>query len=380
MLTLEGCKKRQKRLWDRVPEGTEWILICDPRHVNYFSGFSVHPLSFSNGEKAFLLLEKDGPTTLLGDNFTIRSAASEYHVDQEKIETWYDHKHSVINRDEALFNAFKSIFSDICNRTGLIESRAVPWKLVKEFNLENCTSDQFDLGDTIRYLRRQKEQDEIELLSECMKACDAGHARAAEIVQPGISELEIYLDIQKTVLEHAGRAGLVYGDFRAVNAELSKAGGLPTDYVLQDGDLFILDYSVVLEGYRSDFTNTYSAGTPTPEQQHIFDHCVLAMEAAEKLLKPEAACSEIARELSTTLEKAGHGPQVNHTGHGLGLGHPEPPVIVPESSDVFLPGDVVTLEPGLYVKGIGGVRIENNYLITENGYQTLSNHKIVLNQ
>ncbi len=380
MLTSEGCQKRRKRLWELAPSHIEWMLVCDPRHVNYLSGFSVHPLSFSYEEKAFLLLEKNGPATLIGDNFTIRSTASEFHVDKQIVEQWYDHKHSVINRDDALFNALKSILPEIQNRPGAIESRAASWKVVSELNLQKSCSDEFDLGNSIRFLRRQKEKDEIELLSECMKACDAGHAKAAEIVREGISEFEIYLEVQKAVLTQAGRTGLVYGDFRAVNAELPKAGGLPTDYILKQGDLFIMDYSVVLEGYRSDFTNTYAVGTPSADQQHIFDHCLNAMHAAEIFLEPNRACSEVAKELSQTLEKAGHGPQVNHAGHGLGLGHPEPPIIVHESQDQLLSGDVVTLEPALYVQGIGGVRIEHNYLITEDGFETLSHHNIALTQ
>ncbi len=380
MLTLEGCQKRRSRLWDLAPSHLEWLLICDPRHVNYLSGFSVHPLSFSHNEKAYLLLEKDGPATLIGDNFTIRSAASEFHVDHQVVETWYDHKHSVINRDDSLFNAVNSILSKIQIRPGALENRAASWKIVKDLNLEQVVSGEMDLGNTLRKLRRQKEQDEINLLSECMNACDAGHLKATEIIREGISELEIYLEVQKAALEQAGRPGLVYGDFRAVNAEVPKTGGLPTHYILKPGDMFIQDYSVVLEGYRSDFTNTYAVGTPSSKQQHIFDHCLNAMHAAEKLLEPGMAASAIAKELSQTLEKAGHGPQVNHAGHGLGLGHPEPPIIVPESNDHLLAGDVITLEPGLYVQGIGGVRIEHNYLITDNGFETMSHHTIALTQ
>ena len=70
--------------------------------------------------------------------------------------------------------------------------------------------------------------------------------------------------------------------------------------------------------------------------------------------------------------------RTHHAGHGLGLGHPESPIIVSDSTDVLLAGDIVTLEPGSYVEGIGGMRIEHNYLITEDGYERLSNHEIRL--
>ena len=79
------------------------------------------------------------------------------------------------------------------------------------------------------------------------------------------------------------------------------------------------------------------------------------------------------------FEEAGYGQFFpHHAGHGLGLGHPEPPILVPHSEDVLLAGDVVTLEPGLYVPGVGGIRIEHNYQITESGSVCLSQHEIAL--
>jgi Xaa-Pro aminopeptidase len=235
-----------------------------------------------------------------------------------------------------------------------------------------------DLGTMLRRLRRQKEDDEIALMEQCMRATDAGHARAREVIRAGISEFEIYREVQTAALEAVGRPALLYGDFRAVNAQTPKAGGLPTGYQLQRGDLFILDYSVVLDGYRSDFTNTYSVGPPTDEQMLLFELCEAAMHNGEAALNAGAQASDVYNAVSGTLQDAGYGPLPHHAGHGIGLGHPEPPILVPESTDALLAGDVVTLEPGLYVAGIGGMRIEHNYLIAASGYRRLSNHVISL--
>ena len=103
MLTKEGCLARQKRLWDAVPSDVEWLLIADPRHVLYLSNFLVQPLSFSGGERCLLLLERGHGSTLIGDNFTIRSASATPFVDHEVIEKWYDHQHAVVNRDHAKY-------------------------------------------------------------------------------------------------------------------------------------------------------------------------------------------------------------------------------------------------------------------------------------
>ncbi len=391
MLTKDGCLARRKRLWNAVAEDLEWLLIADPRHVHYLANFWVNPLSFSGGERGLLLLEREGGATLIGDNFALRSTACQPYVDREVVEEWYDHKHSVINRDHALLRGVESLSERLYARKGAVEAEWLPvgaWELLgldreshsvtQEANTLKRKSSSTDLGTCIRQLRRQKDPDEIALLKECMKATDAGHARAREIIKPGISELDVYREVQSAALAAAGRPAIVYGDFRAVSAKQPKQGGLPTKHVLEDGEMFILDYSVVLDGYRSDFTNTIAVGTVRDQQELIFRLCESALQAGEDFLKAGVKAKDVYARVSQPLEEAGYGKLGHHAGHGIGLAHPEPPILVPESDDVLKAGDVVTLEPGLYVEGIGGVRIENNYLITDTGCEKLNQHLIAL--
>ncbi len=388
MLTKEGCQRRQQRLWDAVPADVQWLLVADPRHVQYLCNFWVQPLSFSGGERGWLLLERDNGTTLLGDNFAIRSAAHDPYVDRESVGAWYDHKHAVINRDHALLNALRQVVGQINGRPGLIEAEWLPCAALAilegtevrySAEQESDTGNLFDLGTILRSLRRSKEQDEIDLLRVCMKAGDAGQARLREIIRPGISEFDIYLEVQHAALAAAGRPGLVYGDFRATTPDQPKAGGLPAGHVLQNGDLFILDYSIVLDGYRSDFTNTMSVGKPSDDIVEMFRLCQAGMKGGEGALKAGAKASDVHAATAAPYREAGR-PELftHHAGHGIGLAHPEPPILVPESTDVLVAGDVVTLEPGAYQQGIGGMRIEHNYLITESGYERLSGHEISL--
>jgi Xaa-Pro aminopeptidase len=212
-----------------------------------------------------------------------------------------------------------------------------------------------------------------------MRAGEAGMVRLREIIRPGITEFEIFREVQNAALAAAGRPGLIYGDFRAANAAHPKVGGLPTHYALQPGDMFTLDYSVVLNGYRSDFTNCLTVGTPTADQQRLYDLVTAAQRSGEKVLRAGAAARDVFHAVNQPILDAGLADKfAHHAGHGIGLAHPEAPILVPDSKDVLLAGDVVTLEPGLYVEGIGGIRIEHNYLITESGYERLSNHVISL--
>ncbi len=388
MLTKEGCLTRRARLWNVVPTDVEWLLIADPRHVKYLANFWIPPFSFSGGERALLLLEREGgnavgKATLLGDNFSLKSSFGEPFVDGEVNEKWYDHQHSVTNRDHVLFRAVSQVKSKLKGRIGAIETEWLPTGALDAIGGGDVRLSNISLGTELRTLRRRKEPDEIALLEQCMRATDAGQAWARANIRAGMTELDVYRGVQSASLEAAGRVGLIYGDFRVTSGTSPKAGGLPTQHKLQNGELFILDYSVALEGYRSDFTNVIAIGNPSPEQREVFAVCQRAMSAAEKTLKAETRAADVfaaasAQYVPSSFVAKGYDHLTHHAGHGIGLAHPEAPILVPQSDDVLVAGDVVTLEPGLYVEGVGGVRIEHNYLITDTGYRRLSNHTIAL--
>jgi len=388
MLTKEGCRTRRERLFAAMPSDVEWLLIADPRHVKYLANFWIPPFSFSGGERALLLLERDsgktaGKATLLGDNFALKSSMCEAFVDDQVPATWYDHQHSVTNRDHVLFQAVSQVANKLKGRIGAIESEWLPTGALDAMGDGDIRLSNISIGTELRSLRRCKEPDEIALLEECMKATDAGQAWAREQIKAGMTELDVYRGVQSASLQAAGRVGLIYGDFRVTSGTSPKAGGLPTQHVLQNGELFILDYSVVLEGYRSDFTNVIAVGTPSSEQREVFSICQRAMAAAEKVLRAGARAADVFAAASAQYKPSsfvakGYDHLTHHAGHGIGLAHPEAPILVPQSEDVLVAGDVLTLEPGLYVDGVGGVRIEHNYLITETGYRRLSNHTIAL--
>jgi Xaa-Pro aminopeptidase len=232
---------------------------------------------------------------------------------------------------------------------------------------------------TLAHLRRRKDPDEVAQLKRCMRATEAGHAWARANVTPGMTELDVYCGINTACIQAAGQSAIVYGDF-AVSPGPERRGGPPTSRVLEPGDMLILDYSVVLDGYRSDFTNTLVVGKePTADQRRLFDLCMAAMAAGEEELSAGRECRTVYGAVRSVFEKAGvaeHFP--HHAGHGLGVTHPEAPYIVRDASETLLAGDVVTLEPGLYIAGVGGIRIEHNYLITDTGFERLSNHTIAL--
>jgi Xaa-Pro aminopeptidase len=363
MLTAEGCRARRQRFWQQVGPlpGNDHLLLADPMHLMYLANFYVDPFSLGAGFRGYLLLRKDGQAKLIHDN-RLPKSVEEAHVEERRVVAWYDGQSPGKGpRQLAVLESVNPAGAGVRvhDRAGDPLANAVV--------------------QTLARMRRQKDGDEIALLKCCMRATDAGHAWARANIKAGMTELDVYTGVNAACIQAVGHPVIVYGDF-AVSPGPERRGGGPTDRVLQPGDLFILDYSVVIGGYRSDFTNTLVVDRePTADQRRLFDLCVQALAAGEKELRAGAKCLDVYQAVRGVFEKAGVAEQFpHHAGHGLGLSHPEAPFFVRHADEELLAGDVVTLEPGLYVAGVGGIRIEHNYLVTGQGFERLSGHTISL--
>lgn len=379
MLTADGCRKRRERLWASLPEKPDWILLYEPQHLTYYANYYASPFVFrTQNAAAVLILGADGSSLLIADNI-LQPYVEASHVDKFELPIWYRSKESAPERQKflikAALNAMKLRRGDKIGVEG-----AVPSGLVQALRDERKRLKIVDVSPAIHLLKRRKDPDELVLMRKSIAAMEAGFAAAIAGFKPGMTELQAYELVQKAVMEAAGEQVTLYGDFvSGPRTELT--GGPPSSRVMEKNDLFLLDFSVILHGYRGDFANTFviDGGTPTDRQKELAGYCYEAMDAAEKLLKPGANCKTVDMAARNVFEMRHLGESFpHHTGHGLGLGHPDPPYIVPASSDTLVSGDIVTIEPGQYIKGVGGMRFERNYLITDTGYETLSKHQIAL--
>ncbi len=359
MLTVEGCRQRRLNLFAKLQQKMDTLVLADPIHLRYFANFSVDPFSSAADFGGLLILRADGTATLYYDNRLPKNIAGAF-AEEKHVVSWYDGQ-------TPGKGPRRTVLADVLSSHGGRIHDAINDPMGKE------------IQNIIAELRRQKLPDEIMLMKRCMRATEAGHAWARENIQADLTELQMYTGVFQACVLALGEAGIVYGDF-AVSPGASKRGGAPTLNKLKNGDMFILDYSVVVNGYRSDFTNTLVVGkNPTPDQIRLYDACRQAMANGENELRAGIPCQQVFDAVNSAFVEAGLADHFgHHAGHGLGLGHPEDPFLVKHSNQTLLEGDVVTLEPGLYIDGIGGIRIENNYLITEKGFETLSNHQIAL--
>ncbi len=356
MLTAAGCKARRQRLLDRL-KPTHPLVLADPLNLRYFANFHVDAISQHADFGGLLVIRPDGHTALFRDSKLPKSVELA-HADENTPLTWYTGQEPGVGQRRMLLRPTLD-----ANGGRIHDSLADPLAL--------------QLFDIVGELRRQKDPDEIELLKTCMRATEAGHAWGRANVKPGMTELEVYAGVAAACYAALGHWAVVYGDFAVTSG--TKRGGPPSTRVLKAGETFIIDYSVIVQGYRSDFTNTLVVGgKPTAEQTRLFGLITMAMAAGERELKAGAKCQTVYDAIRGVFTAAGVADHfMTHAGHGLGIMHPEAPFIVRHSTETLLAGDVITLEPGLYVGDIG-IRIEHNYRITDTGYERLSNHVISL--
>jgi len=357
MLTAAGCKQRVSNFLMAL-QPTATIRLADPLHLRYLAGLYVDPFNLSADFGAVLAIEPDGTTTLSHDHRLPKESIANAHADKLVALPWYDGQ-TPGHGPRRMILASALPDGPAHDTVGHPQAARTHEALAR--------------------LRRRKLPDEIELLKRCMMATEAGHAWAMANIAAGMTELDVYTGVFAVCTKAVGHASIVYGDF-AVSPGTSRKGGPPTGQILKDGDLFILDFSVVIGGYRSDFTNSLSVGKkPSTAQQEQFDLCLAAMAAGEAQLKAGTRCQAVYDAVAGVFAAAGKlAAFPHHAGHGLGVSHPEAPFFVAHSSEVLQEGDVVTLEPGLYVDGVGGMRIEHNYAITATGYERLSHHRIAL--
>jgi len=191
-------------------------------------------------------------------------------------------------------------------------------------------------------------------------------------LKDGISELATLAVCASTMLElHADELAFVP---EVSFGEMTEIGGAPaSSNTLKQGDMVLFDMGCVFDHYVGDLSCTCVYGKPSVEQQTIFDLVVGAQEAAIKAVHPGTTAAEVDSAARDPIARAGYAGYFNHAlGHGQGLDHHEPPFIAGDDFTPLRPGMVFSVEPGIYLPGVGGVRIEDTVLVTETGCEVIS--------
>ncbi len=221
-------------------------------------------------------------------------------------------------------------------------------------------------------LRTVKDAFEIERITESARLLDAGFARARKVVRPGESEADAAFSIE-TFFRKRGAESLAFDTIIASGERGALPHGKASSKKIKKGELVVVDMGALLNGYNSDETRTFVTGKPTPKQKEVYAIVKEAQAAALESVKPGVKASAVDRAARSVIEKAGYGKCFGHgTGHGVGLDIHEGPGLGPTSVEALEEGMVITVEPGIYIPGWGGVRIEDMVLVTKSGSRLLT--------
>jgi Xaa-Pro aminopeptidase len=225
---------------------------------------------------------------------------------------------------------------------------------------------------TLPMLRAVKDADEIERLAAAGAAADAAYEQIIGVRFAGRTERDVGNDLAGLLRAH----GHEQVDFTVVGSGPNGANPHHEmgDRVIQDGDMVVLDFGGLKNGYGSDTTRTVHVGEPTAEEREVFEIVRQAQQTAFEAVQPGVACEEIDRAARKVIDDAGYGQYFIHrTGHGIGLTTHEPPYMVVGERRPLVPGMCFSIEPGIYLPGRFGVRIEDIVTVTENAGRRLNN-------
>jgi len=227
--------------------------------------------------------------------------------------------------------------------------------------------------DALAALRAVKTDAEVARIRAALALCDAAQRHVRETLRAGITELDLWASMRAAVENAAGGRVPMLADL-ASGLRCADIGGPPTARVLQPGDGVIFDFVPRLDGVWGDCCDTLFVGEPSPELRRLRQVSLDALRAGVAAVRPGVRAGDLDALLRRSVRDTGYEPYPHHSGHGIGAAYHEAPRIVPGDSTILQAGMVIALEPGVYVPGLGGARVEDVVLVTHDGCEVLTQH------
>lgn len=345
---MQAKIKKVYELMDK--EGLDALLIDSPENRYYLTGFT--------GTAGRVLLTGKGAYFITDFRY----------VEQAKKQTeGYEIVELSSNFEKGLNELLKK---DGVKRLGF-ESKAISHEQFLKYN-EVLEVELQKTTDLIEGLRVIKGPEEIEKIKKAVEITDAAFAHILGIIKPGVTEREIALELEFFQKRMGGEKNAF--DFIVASGQRSSLPhGVASDKVIEKGDFVTLDFGVFYQGYCSDLTRTVVVGEPDEKQKEIYGLVLKAQLAVIERVKAGMSCKEVDEIARGIIGEAGYRENFGHgLGHGIGLEIHEAPRVSFTSETILQPGMVVTNEPGIYIPDWGGVRIEDDLLITEEGCEVLN--------
>ncbi|WP_025117352.1 M24 family metallopeptidase [Lysinibacillus fusiformis] len=240
-------------------------------------------------------------------------------------------------------------------------------KSIEMLTYENLSN----IGESIRELRMKKDQQEIAYMRQAVQIVEESLATTLPTIQAGVTEMEVAAQLEYE-MRRRGSEGTPFGTIVASGYRGALPHGRASTKKIEAGEFIVIDFGAIYKGYVADMTRTVALGDVSPTLQNIYSLVKQANEAAIDAIKPgmtAQSLDSIAREI---IRNGGYGDYFTHRlGHGIGLSAHEEPYLMQRNSLMLEEGMAFTVEPGIYIQDVGGVRIEDNLIVTNNGYENL---------
>ena len=341
--------------------GVDSLLVTHPDNRRYLSGFSGHdqpPLDTAG----FLLIGPNDLCLITDGRYGIqasRELAPELGIDV------------AVHIGKLIPTVAEQISKRGCKRLGFESAHLIHlwWRSIAEAvpgsNLVPTLS-------VVEPLRMVKDEDELGILRRAIAISDQAFNLVSRRIEVGMTEKQVAWDIEKTMRE-LGADGNAFGAMVACGANSALAHATAGDRPIEEGQPIIIDMGAKLEGYNSDMTRTLCLGEPTDKFREVYGTVLEAYLRAERELKPGMTGREADALSRDVIDGAGYGDYFTHSlGHGIGLEVHEGPSLRKTVEDTIPEGSVTSVEPGIYIEGWGGVRIEDLVLFTGNGVEVLT--------
>jgi Xaa-Pro aminopeptidase len=341
------------------PSRCDALLITHPPNIRYLSGFT--------GSSGALLLTRDECVFFTDSRYTQQAKAQ---VVAQK--TVISKKAPAVAASEWISNRAPASRKPNGKALG-IEGQHV--SLAARKNVTAALSKNIRIRETaslVERVRMIKDVDEIAAIRAAVELGAGLFQRALETIRPGVSEVEVAAEMEYAA-RMGGAEGMSFETIIASGARAALPHGRASEAAIPSGGFVVCDFGVILHGYCSDRTRTVYAGAATSEARRIYDAVLASQMEAIETVRPGVKVDQVDRAARKSLHKSGLAKYFTHsTGHGVGLEIHEAPRLAKGQQEVLRPGMVITIEPGVYLSGRWGVRIEDMVVVTEHGCEVLS--------
>ncbi len=344
-------------------EGFDCMAVMPGANIVYLTGLHFHLME--RPTLALIPVGDERPALVLGALEATKPAAGPIQIDWQLF-TFAD------GADPALaYNAAAQALNLAGKRIG-VEALTLR---VKELRLLEAAAPGARLEDAdpiFSRLRMVKDADEIAAMRRAVRITEDALGRTLDRFSQGMTEKEVAAELLVNLLR-GGAESLPFEPIVVAGPNSALPHARPGDRPAQRGDLLLFDFGVTVDGYASDITRTFAVGGIDAKLEQVYDLVLKANETGRRTAGPGVSGQAIDRAARKVIVDGGYGEQFTHrTGHGLGMDGHEPPYVVEGNTVPFEPGNVVTIEPGIYLPGRGGVRIEDDVVITADGAESLT--------